>query len=360
MRWDALPEVGSPVGRPLADLLAPGASRQSLAGYEPVYRDFVDYILRCTHRIWEGKNAGLCRSHYAPDCAIHTLAGPVSGVEAVVQNTITTLAATPDRLLIGEDVIWSDDGDDPVSGGLYSSHRIVSRSTHLGDDPLLGGATMAGNGVMTIADCLCRENRIVEEWLVRDNLRGVLQIAGNPWGVARAQAVADGTGDPARHSWRIAAIAATRESIDAAIPSGHPAEGPAAMLTRAWRDDCFGDAAQALSPAAEIRWPSNRGGFGRGFWIGCLTQIRTFLHDTSWRLEHVAARPLPYGDIAVALRWSLAGTHRGIGVWGPSSGRELLVMAVSHFRVRGGAIVEDVTVFDELAVLRQIAGGLGA
>jgi hypothetical protein len=77
-------------------------------------------------------------------------------------------------------------------------------------------------------------------------------------------------------------------------------------------------------------------------------------------LQHAAARPLPDDDVAVALRWSLAGFHRGSGVWGPASGRELLILAVSHFRVRAGAVVEDTTVFDELAVLRQIAGGLGA
>jgi hypothetical protein len=33
---------------------------------------------------------------------------------------------------------------------------------------------------------------------------------------------------------------------------------------------------------------------------------------------------------------------------------------MSHYRIRAGAIIEDYTVFDELAVLRQIAGGLGA
>ncbi len=356
MRWDDLPEVRSPVGRTLDDLLSAGPRRQDLPGYDPVYRDFVDYIIRCTHRIWEQKNVGLCRSHYSGDCAIHTLAGPVTGVEAVVQNTITTLGATPDRMLIGEDVIWSDDGD----AGLYSSHRIVSRSTHMGDDPLLGGATMVSNGVMTIADCLCRENRIVEEWLVRDNLRGVLQVGGDPWAIVRAQATVDQAGNQARHQWRSDAIAATHDEADVAIPEGHPAAGPAAMLAAAWRDDLFGDAAQALSPAVEIRWPTNRHGYGRGFWVGCLTQIRASLHDVSWRLEHIAARPLPGGDVTVALRWSLTGVHRGNGVWGWSSGRTLLVMAVSHYRLRGGLIVEDVTVFDELAVLRQVAGGLGA
>ncbi len=310
MHWDDLPEVRSPLGRSLDDLLEEGPRRQSLPGYDPVYRDFVDYIIRCTHRIWEQKNVGLCRSHYAPDCLIHTLAGPVTGVEAVVQNTITTLAATPDRLLIGEDVIWSDDGAD----GLYSSHRIVSRSTHMGDDPLLGGATMVSNGVMTIADCLCRENRIVEEWLVRDNLRGVLQVGGDPWAIAKAQAAADQAGDPARHRWRAEALAGTRVQDDVAIPEGHPAAIPATMLATAFREDKFGDAASALSPAAEIRCPTGRHGYGQGFWAGCLTQIRSVLHNVAWRLEHVAARPLPGGDTAMALRWSLAGTHLGKGI----------------------------------------------
>ncbi len=356
MSWDDLPAVRSPAGRTLDDLLAEGPRRQDLPGYDPVYRDFVDYIIRCTHRIWEQKNVGLCRTHYAEDCAIRTLAGPVSGVDAVVQNTITTLAATPDRLLIGEDVIWSNDGD----AGLYSSHRIVSRSTHMGYDPMLGAATMASNGVMTIADCLCRENRIIEEWLVRDNLRGVLQVGVNPWALARAQATADQGGDPARHDWRRDWIEDTRDGSDVVIPLDHPALVPAAMHVAAWRENLYGDAAAALSPAVEIRWPTNRHGWGRGYWTGCLAQIRGALHDVSYRLEHVAGRPLPGGDVAVALRWALAGTHKGDGVWGSSTGRELLISAVSHYRLREGRIIEDVTVFDELAVLRQVCGGLGA
>lgn len=360
MRWDDLPQVLSPAGRTLSELLEPGPSRQKLPGYEPVYRDFVDYIVRCTHRIWEQKNVGLCRSHYAADCAIHTLAGPVTGVDCVVQNTVSTLAATPDRLLIGEDVIWSDDGPNGAGRDLYSSHRIVSRSTHMGDDPLLGEATFVSNGVMTIADCLCRENRIVEEWLVRDNLRGVFQVGGDPWTVAQAQAAADSEGDQFRHQWRKDWVAATRESGDVDIPADHPAERPAAMLAAALRDDLFGEAAVALSPACEVRWPSNRHGWGRGYWVGCCTQIKGALHNTVLRVEHVAARPLPEGDVAVALRWALAGTHLGNGLWGKATGRDVLISAVSHYRLREGAIMEDTTVFDELAVLRQVCGGLGA
>ena len=356
MNWNDLPQVISPVGRTIGDLLEEGPRRQDLPGYEPVYRDFVDYIMRCTHRIWEEKNPGLCRTHYGADCVMHTLAGETVGAEAVVQNTIGALAMSSDRRVIGEDVIWSADDD----GRLYSSHRITSQSTHMGDDAMLGPASMRAAGVMTVADCACVANRIVEEWLVRDNWRAVVQVGQDPWRLAQSQATADRDGDPARHDWRAEAIDATRTLPDCAIPDNHPAALPAAMLAEAFRDDNPGHAARVLSPAVEVRWPSNRVGYGRGYWIGCATQLRALLHDAAWRVEHVAARPLPGGDKAVALRWSMAGVHRGAGLWGPPTGREIYILGVSHYRLRAGAISEDVTVFDELAILRQIAGGLGA
>ena len=62
----------------------------------------------------------------------------------------------------------------------------------------------------------------------------------------------------------------------------------------------------------------------------------------------------------MALRWSLAGRHARQGAYGTATGRELLVLGVSHYRLRNGRVLDDVTVFDELAVLRQLAGGLGA
>ena len=354
--WDALPAVRSPAGRPLAELLEPGPRRQELPGFDPVYRDIVDYIVRCTHRIWEEKNIGLCRTHYAPDCVVHTLAGPTVGAEAVTQNTIVTLAAVPDRRLIAEDVIWSDDGD----GIFHSSHRIASSATHLGHDPLLGPATGRECGVMTIADCAVRENRIVEEWLVRDNASAALLIGRDLWMLAGQLAEADQAGDADRHLWRQAWIARTRERQDVAIPDGHPAAIPASALRLALRDDLFGEAAAALSSDCEVRWPTGRRGSGCGFWIGCLIELRALLTQPAWRLEHAAARPLPGGDIAVALRWALTGRHAGDGAWGAATGRELLIAGISHYRLQGGLIVEDATVFDELAVLRQVRGGLGA
>jgi hypothetical protein len=356
MAWNQDPQVLSPVGRPMREQLAEGPRRQALEGFEPVYRDIVDYIIRCTHRIWEEKNVGLCRTHYSDDCVMHTMAGPSIGAEVVTQNTVGSLSAYADRVVLAEDVIWSED----APGVFYSSHRISSRATHFGDEPIVGHATMRGNGVTTIADCKVVANKIVEEWLVRDNATALWQVGADPKAIAEASAAADKEGDQGRHAWRAQAIVETRGQKDVEIEDGHPAAPLAQMLRSALVDDLYGDAALHLSPCVEVRWPSRRHGFGRGFWIGCLMQVANALHHRAFRCEHVAARPLPDGDIAVALRWSLAGLHNGTGVWGEPSGRDIWLLAVSHYRVRAGLVVEETTVFDEVSALRQIAGGFGA
>ncbi|MGH7108498.1 MAG: hypothetical protein ACREFT_18545 [Acetobacteraceae bacterium] len=354
--WDADPQVRSPVGRPLEELLAVRQRRQQLDGFEPIYSDIVDYIVRCTHRIWEEKNIGLCRTHYAEKCVVHTSTGPVAGLEAVVQGTVGTIAAYADRQVIAEDVVWSE--DEP--GLFHSSHRIMSRSTHNGHDALFGAPTGRIQGATTVADCLVRENLIVEEWLVRDNLRSVLQLGLDPWALSGAQAEADLAGDPTRHAWRQARIAAVRESTLRLPPREHPAAVPTHALALAFAQDLYGEAAAACAASVEARWPSNRRGWGRGTWIGYVIQLRSLLDHPCLSLDHWAARPLPGGDIAVALRWTLTGEHRGAGAWGPPTGRAILVLAVSHYVLRGNTIIQDITVFDELAILRQIRGGLGA
>ena len=199
--WNSNSEVLSPVGAVHRGTARRAASPSITRRFRSDYSDIVDYIIRCTHRIWEQKDIGLCRTHYADDCVVHTMTGPTMGVEAVVQGTINALASYPDRRVIAEDVIWSE--DEP--GVFLSSHRIVSDATHLGDEAS-AFASLSQAGVSTIADCLVSRNRIVEEWLVRDNLTAARQIGCDPWALAVQQADADGRGDPARHEWRKCSI----------------------------------------------------------------------------------------------------------------------------------------------------------
>ena len=347
-------------GRDIAELLAPqGARRQAIPGFDANYSDIVDYILRCTHRIWEGKDVGLITSHYAPDVVIHTMAGPTRGVDAVIANTARTLAAFPDRLLIADAVIWSDEGAD----GFLSSHRITSVATNHGASEF-GPATGRQIAFTTVADCLCLKNRIVEEWLVRDNSGVALALGVDPVAMARGQALADTAIGSAPAAWRAAAMAQVRDQPLTAWParylpdaSAEPAAFAGAVFDLVLAYRRFAAVADAWSPAAHWQGPGDRRLFGHGEITGWFIALIASFGDARISIDHVASQPLP-GGCEIAVRWSLAGTHDGHGLYGPPTGRPVWIMAVSHWRIEAGVIARDVTVFDEIALLRQIEGGL--
>ncbi|MEM7569769.1 MAG: ester cyclase, partial [Pseudomonadota bacterium] len=154
------------------ELLSPkGGRRMDLPGFDPEFVDFPDYIIRITDRIWHQRQVELCERYYTDDCEIHTLAGDVIGAKTVTANTRAMMAAFPDRRLEPDNVIWSDDG----ANGFYSSHLITSLMTNLGASEF-GPATRRKVRVLTIADCLCRNNKIYKEWLVRDTAGLVAQL----------------------------------------------------------------------------------------------------------------------------------------------------------------------------------------
>lgn len=353
---NAIPNVG---GRDIADILKPqGPRRQAIDGFDPDYSDIVDYILRCTHRIWEQKDVGLIATHYAPGVRLHLMTGPVDGRDGVIAGTARTLSAFPDRTLTGEAVIWSDEG-----GGSYlSSHRIASRATNLGPSEL-GPATGARIGFTTIADCLCKENLIVEEWLVRDYSAMAMQLGYHPRAVARRQAE-DDRRKGGRAAWRAEAMERIRQTPRTPFPTAAwpDARREAEAFARAFFDRIvnhrrFGAVREVYSPAAHWSGPGARRLFGWGEIAGWHTALIGSFGDARVAVDHVSAVELD-GGADVAVRWSLTGAHDGAGLYGAPSGENVYVLAVTHWRIARGVIVDEVTIFDEVSLMRQIEGGL--
>jgi predicted ester cyclase len=347
-------------GRDIGAILAPqGDRRQPLSGFDSDYSDIVDYILRCTHRIWEQKDIGLIETHYADDCPIHLMSGEANGLSEVIDGTLRTLGGFPDRTLVGEAVIWSGNERD----GYLSSHRITSTGTNWGGSEL-GPATGRRVAFTTIADCLYRENRIVDEWLVRDNSHIVWQLGLDPVAVARDQAEADRRASSEPAPWRQAHLARVRAEPQTPFPDGawpapeqNPQAWAAAFVNRILNHRRLSQLRETHFPNVRVHAPGGRSLFGHGEAIGWWAALLGCFGAARVRADHVAAQPTADG-IDVALRWELVGIHEGPALYGAPSGRDCYILGVTHWHICAGRVTEEWTVFDEIALLRQIEGGL--
>lgn len=320
-----------------------------MQGFDPEFTDPVDYIIKITHRIWESRGIGLIRDrYYAPRTLVRTPLGLSDTAEAVVNSTLEALAEFPDRQLLADDVII---GDKPA--GFYSSHRARSTARHDGSGRF-GKATGRSLLMLTIADCLCRENRVVEEWLVRDQAGVALQLGADPVAIGHAAARAN----PA-----MAAPGADALLARWADPEGLTIEGDQALAARvidAWKEIWPGadldriarhyDRAVRLeAPGAELHYGTHS---LERFLFGLLAAIP----NGSFTAHHAVARRDPGRPPRVAVRWSYAGRHRGHGRYGAPSGAMLVLLGISQVELRDDRIVNEWMLVDDVSVHAQIAG----
>jgi len=341
----------------IAELLAPDppGRRMAMRGFDDEFVDIADYIIRITDRIWHERKVALCRRYYSEDSMIHTLAGDIVGAATVEANTHATLAAFPDRTLDGDNVTWSGNEND----GFYSSHLITSRMTNLGASEF-GPATGKRARIKTIADCLCRENQVIEEWLVRDNAALIMQLGLDIEEIAAAQAREDRENGVDLISF----FEGERERIAGQFwgePSKpvRPEEDIDDFVRFAFNEIWNKKNGEALPAIYDFRvgahLPAEISLYGTLEYNEYLQRFFEAVSQINVSVNHVAS--IPYlGDARdVAVRWTLTGTHSGDGLFGEASGAPLYILGVSHWRLINGRIREEPTIFDALAIRRQIA-----
>ena len=333
------------------ELLNPGTERRmDLPGFDEEFVDLPHYIIKITDRIWHERQVETIHDYYSADCSIHTLGGDVNGAAQVIQNTYDTLASFPDRRLDGDNVIWSDDGN----GHFYSSHLISSKMTNLGESEF-GPATGRKILAHTIADCLCHENRIVKEWLVRDYAGIVIQM-GRDIDEAAAKLAED---DAAKGFDLIAHHAANRAAIyDKGALQAQKGDTPLAYASRVladvWQAQNTDPLATHYFDRARIRYPADKELYGPDQLAPHLQDLFDAFPDMQMSVDHIADIPYLEDVRDIAVRWSFAATHSGDGVYGTASAAPVYMMAVSHWRVKDGYILDDMTIWDDVALRRQI------
>jgi predicted ester cyclase len=334
-----------------AETASGGGVNSLMQGFDPEFRDPVHYILAITERIWEGRGVGLIRDWYGAECPVRTPLGATEDVEAVVRGTLETLAAFPDRELLGEEVIIG-----AKRPGFYSSHRVRSTATHRGGG-MFGPPTGRAISMLTIADCLCRDNQVVEEWLVRDQAGIALQLGLDP---ARLGAEIAGRNPQAAPGF---------EALLArwADPQGLTVEGDEALarsvieaLARVWADKDLGAARAVYDRAVRLEGPGGEVHHGWTRLDAFLFGVLGAIPDGRWQAHHAVALRGPGRPARVALRWTYGGTHTGHGRYGPPTGRAVALLGISHFELVEERIRSEWMLVDELSVWAQLQAPLPA
>ena len=314
-----------------------------MQGFSEEFKSPEHYILDITYRIWEMRGLELIRDWYSADCPVKTPMSYSVGVEPVIAGTQATLDEFPDRELLADDIIighWDDET-------FYSSHRVRSPCTHEGAG-LFGESTGLPVTMLTIADCICRADQIVDEYLVRDNCGVAVQLGIDP-----------------------------KDQVKSMIARGNrDGETSADDLVARWTDerlDC-GDAAKAGVAIAALskRFTRQAGwqehydravrfeGSGHSLCYGLkrlgqwdASRLEGF-SNLDFQVHHSIVVDEADRAIRVAIRWSAKGNHSQSSMFGEAVGREVAILGASHFELRDSKIVNEWTIIDELSIIAQI------
>ena len=309
---------------------------QELPGFDEKYSNIVDYILKITEEIWENRAVWVIYDTYAEDLIVHTGGLDIKGVDEVVKGTLLTLASFPDRKMLGEIVIWSEECGD----AFYSSHRILSHATNSGKTAY-GPATGKKIEFRTIADCVIKSNKIIEEWLVRDNLYLIEQLGFDPFEKAKND-------DRYKHTRLPELIHQKLRNIDPESPANLIER----LFHRVYDDRVMASMEKFYHTDATIHGIRNKDYGVLGFGDHLDEILKCFSNEVIF-LEHIAVNK-KMESYELAARWVMKGEHHQDGFFGTASGKQVVLRGINHYLIEEGKIKEEWMVFDGYDVLCQI------
>lgn len=351
-------------GRPLqverhdyVDLVTEGRERvQSMRGFDDVYTDIVDYIVRCTHRIWDERDVGLIYTHYTHNCVVYDTMGTRYDREELVHDTLARLAALPERRGMATQVIW---GGDDVEG-FHTSHLVTGSGRHSQPGPY-GAPTGRAFASRTIADCMVFENRIYREWIVSDSMSIVKQLGLDVQGYAHKAAERGlAKGLPGLD------VGENRRMLGQYPPDSEPclelAHDDLERETLSWLHDVmnrrmFGRIKDVYAPTVQYHGPLMSELYGVAAVTHQTLGLVASLPDAAFAPQHVCSTPCEEGGTKVAVRWVMEGHHLGYGILtelGEPTGKRVQVLGISHYHYKHGRIVDEWRAYDQMSMLIQV------
>ncbi len=314
----------------------------AFTNFDVEFKSLDHYIRVITDRIWEQRRIDDIYRYYTDPCVVETPTGVTTSIEDVVTGTRATLVAFPDRRLLCEDVI----GWGTPERGYYSSHRIISPMTHLGDGAF-GPATGKRVHVRTIADCWCINNRIAHEWLVRDQ-SAIAKAIGIPVNELARCWLEKTNGRFSKPKAPAAPAPFTPQ-----VSQDEFARAYSHAYSAIWNGDIaqtcgavFDEAVHAITPAETHR-------YGVSELVSFWNELTQRFSSAHFEVEHLIEEITAAGEVRVAMRWRVNALSTGNDTLG-TAGRSVEIMGISHAQWRDGRILREWVLVDEVALAMQL------
>ena len=334
-------------------MAAAGSGRnQPLEGFLPDYTDIVDYIIRSTHRMWEEGGIGLLYQHYGHNTVVWSDWGVSYGRDRTFEYVYQRESAFPDLRLYADSVVWT--GND--AEGFRTNHRITQTGHNLGFSRW-GPATGRRIQYSSFALCVVRENRIVEEWLAHDEMAGVRQLGLNVDEVLEELALQIDRGAIEAMPAEVPRVAG--QTTPAVYVPEHPDDFDVDDFVRRgiseiWNWRLLNRIPAYYAPECRIHGPNSRELYGHGDLRAFILALLAGFPDGMLQVEDVFWNGNEREGYRTAVRWTLLGTHRGPSAYGRPTGKSIRVIGLTEHRIKGGKIVEEWSIFNELALLWKL------
>lgn len=312
-----------------------------------------EYILSWTDLIWDDYGLGRLGEHYARDMVVHGATGPIRGMETVLRGSLMKKSAFPNRVGTAEDVICEERGDD----AFISHHRVFHSGPQEGRWTY-GAPTLNNSESRNIAICLVRDGLVEEEWVVRDEYRVVSTLGLDPEEVARTVAFTD---EEAGLFGRPAPSDVLRAGESGPRPAEHAEE--AAMINEflgeVWGQRHLERVPEFTARDLFLETTRARVRTRAGNYQADLTQMLAPFPDATIEVRDIAVNTAPEQGTRIGVLWRLSGTYDGVPTYGPVTGSPIEILGSSQFLLRKGKIIREWRVFDEIAVMAQVAKARG-
>lgn len=328
--------------------------KQSLRGFDPIYTDIVDYIVRCTHRMWDERDIGLIYTHYTHNAAVYYNLGAVHSREDIVLDTIQRLVSYPERRGMATQVIWRGNDVD----GFYTSHLVTGSGRHT-QRGHLGEPTGRRFTARGVGDCMILENRIYREWIVADQMAIVRQLGLDADGLAEARAremLASGqTPIDIGENRRLLGQTPPESEPDLLLAHTETEAWCLRWLHEVWNKRMLGTIRSVYASNVQWHGPLMKELYGPAAVLHQTLALLGSIPDCAYMPQHICSNPCEEGGEKVAIRWVMEGHHLGHGpVLGTPTGARLFLLGMTHLHIINRKVVDEWAVYDEMALLTQV------